>query len=509
MPRQLVGGRRVAQALVCGLVTALLMLTAAPAGARAARSAAIGVDRIAWTPCPDPAAARFRAQCAQLTVPLDWAEPDGPATALALMRVPATGTPRGTVLADSEELGGYGGSQIAYFLQHGDHYLALLPRVHASMDIVVADPRGLGDSSALHCPLAAHDPAVSGFPSDAADLRRLAAHNASTFEACRAASGPLLAWTGLRSQARDIDAVRAALGQRALNWIGQATGGELGVVYAAMFPRRTGRMVLDTVVDPYRSAITGVLDVARAEEAGFAHFVSWCAGVSTDQCVLHGRDPGQVFDSVVTKAAKGMVDGGSLGRPLTAPEVRIAAGTFLVGYPVSWRLLSTAIAQADSGDGTVLGDFVALTYSDPDNTGSRAQACADQPTPATDWSQLHALTEEMAALAPHTGGSSVAWDVYTGCLGRPNSGPPLAATLPARIHPSSTVLVTATTGDPINPYTWGRDVANRLAGSRLLTADANGHGGLDNSPCAAAAIDTYISTGTLPPPGLHCGTAPQ
>jgi pimeloyl-ACP methyl ester carboxylesterase len=508
MPGQLVDGRRVARALICALVTALIMLTTAPAGARAARSAATGVDRISWTPCADPAAAQFRAQCAQLTVPLDWADPDGPTTELALMRVPATGTPQGTVFADSEELGGYGGSQIAYFLQHGGHYLALLPHVHASMDIIVADPRGLGGSSPLRCPLAAHDPAVSGFPADAAELRRLAVHNVSTFEACRAASGPLLAWTGLRSQARDIDAVRAALGQRTLNWIGQAAGAELGVVYAAMFPHRTGRMVLDTVVDPYRSA-TGVLQVARAEEAGFEHFVSWCAGVSSDQCVLHGRDPGRVFDSVVTKAAKGMVDGGSLGRPLTASEVRIAAGTFLVGYPVSWRLLSTAFAQADTGDGTVLGDFVALTYSDPDNTASRAQACADQPTRVTGWSQLHALAEQMAALAPHTGGSSVAWDVYTGCLGRPHSGPPLAATLPARIRPSSTVLVTATTGDPVNPYAWGRDVANRIADSRLLTADANGHGALDNSPCAAVAIDTYVSTGTLPPRGLRCVTPPQ
>ncbi len=417
------------------------------------------IGRIAWTSCSDPAAAQFRAQCAELAVPLDWAAVNGPTTMLALMRIPATGPARGTVLADSEDLGGYGGSEIAFFLQHGVHYLARLARVHAAMDIVLVDPRGRGGSSALRCPLSGHDPRVSPFPSTTADYLHLASHNASVFEGCGAESGPLVTRTGLRAQARDIDTVRAALGQRTLNWIGQATGGELGLVYAALFPHRTGRMVLDTVVDPYRPASARVLDAARAEETAFERFASWCASVPADRCALHGRSPGRVFDEVVAKAAEGGVDGGMLRRPLTAPEVRIAAGQFAVGYPAAWPLLATAIASADAGDGTVLGDYVALTYEDPDYTANRTQACDDQPTEVADYRRLHALADEVEAAAPHTGGSSLAWDVFAGCLGWPRAGRPLADALPARIDPSSTVLVTATTGDPINPYGWGLDVA--------------------------------------------------
>jgi hypothetical protein len=58
--------------------------------------------------------------------------------------------------------------------------------------------------------------------------------------------------------------------------------------------------------------------------------------------------------------------------------------------------------------------------------------------------------------------------------------------------------VTATTGDPITPYAGAVSVAHRLVGSRLLTATVNGHAGLDNSVCARAAIDTYLSTDVLP-----------
>jgi hypothetical protein len=89
-----------------------------------------------------------------------------------------------------------------------------------------------------------------------------------------------------------------------------------------------------------------------------------------------------------------------------------------------------------------------------------------------------------------------------GCVGWPAAQPPL--TLPGEVHPASTILVTATTGDPISPYRWSQDVAHRLTGSRLVTAAIDGHGAFDNSTCAATAIDRYLAEGVLPAAGIVC-----
>jgi len=476
-------------------------LVGADAPAMAAPAPAAAHATITWGACPQPEAAAYRAQCGTLNVPVDWAAPAGASIGLALLRIPATGESTGTVVADSEDLVGFGGSQISFFLDHGANYLSRLPRTHATKDIVVFDPRGLGDSGALDCAVPGYDPQVSSFPETPLGYGRLLAHNASVFVGCHGKPG-LVAHMGLRDQVRDIDALRSALGQARLDWMGQVAGSELGVAYAAAFPARTGRVVLDATVDPYRSAADRARDAAAAEETAFDHFAAWCAAAARNECVLHGQDAREVLDKVVAKAdAGGVSDGSTPPSPLTGAQVRIAVGQFMVGYPFAWGGLATALADAATGDGYGLTVFAAMSYSDPDYTASRAQTCADSPAPAG-FPQLRRLSEQVSRSAPHTGGVSMAWEAMAGCVGWPSARS--ALDLPGRIAPASTVLITATTGDPISPYQWSQDVAGRLAGSRLLTADVDGHGAFDNSSCAAAAIDRYLSDGVLPPSTASC-----
>jgi pimeloyl-ACP methyl ester carboxylesterase len=301
---------------------------------------------------------------------------------------------------------------------------------------------------------------------------------------------------GIQDQVRDVDALRTALGQTRLDWLGQVVGGELGAAYAATFPATTGRVVLDSAVDPYRSAADRADDAATAEETAFAHFTAWCAEAGPDACALAGRDPGQVLDQAVARADAGDVsDGSAPPRSLTGAEVRIAVGQFLVGYPFAWTGLSHGIADAADGDGSTLAGIAAMTYTDPDYTASRAQTCDDFPAP-DGFTRLWALSQHVQHAAPHTGGVSLAWEAMAGCVGRRASAPPLR--LPRRAKPASTVLITATTGDPISPEPWSRDLAARLAGSRTLIADVDGHGAFDNSPAVASAIDAYLADGTLP-----------
>jgi pimeloyl-ACP methyl ester carboxylesterase len=445
------------------VAAAALALVTAPAPASAAPA-------VGWSQCPQPQAAKYHAECATLATA---------GATLALLRIPATETSQGPVFADSQEIDGYGGSQIDFFLRHGDNYLARLPQTHRTHDIVLVDPRGLGASTPVRCPLPAHDPAEPEFPTTPGDIARITAHGASVHVRCAAVTGPLIAHTGLAEQADDLDAVRMAIGMPRLDFLGQAVGAELGVVYAARHPGHVGRLALDTAVDPFLSAARRVLDTAHAEEAAFDRFAAWCAR-TPGQCPLAGQDVGAALDELGTQGVPG----------LTGDEVRIAVGQFLLGYPFAWPGIGHALA----GDTSELAPYVALTYTEPDYTASRAQTCADQPS---DPGQLAALARQVRAAAPHTGGVSLQWDALLSCAGWPD-GRGLAERLPGHLTPASPVLVTATASDPINPSAWAGDLAARITGSHLLIAPVDGHGALDNAPCAAAAIDNYLAAGTLP-----------
>ncbi|MGH3428813.1 MAG: alpha/beta fold hydrolase, partial [Terriglobales bacterium] len=360
---------------------------------------------IAWRGCSQSAATQYHAQCGTLQAPVNWTAPNGPSFGLALLRIPATGTATGVVLADSEDLAGYGGSEISFFLQHGSNFLSRLPHTHATKDIVIFDPRGMGTSTGVNCSVPGHDPRVSAFPATPEAYGPLVSHNMAVFRSCRSMVTGLPLHMGILDQARDVEAIRLALGAPRLNWLGQALGGELGLAYAALYPSHTGAMILDATMDPYRSMADRVTDVAAAEETEFQRFASWCGQVAADRCALHGQDVDKAFDAAVAKADAGGVSGGSeLSRPLTGEELRITAGQFLVGYTFAWGGLAQAIADANKGDGKVFGIYTALTYTEPDYTASRAQVCSDELTGPSDYPQLRRLVGQVSRLAPRTRG---------------------------------------------------------------------------------------------------------
>ncbi|HEY4452684.1 MAG TPA: alpha/beta fold hydrolase, partial [Pseudonocardiaceae bacterium] len=311
-------GSRVAVVALSCLAVGTLLTAGAAAGSTTPES-----ETIAWGPCQQPSAANYQAQCGTVRVPVDWTAPAGPSIDIALLRIPATGPSTGTVVSDSEELGGYGGSQISFFLQHGGNYLSRLPRTHATKDIVIFDPRGMGESAGVACVVPGHDPGVSSFATSAGGYDLLLAHNAASYASCQTSPG-LAAHMGLRDQLRDMDILRSALGQPRLNWLGQADGSELADAYAAAYPGRTGQMVLDASVDPNRSAAGRTFDAAVAEETAFDHFAAWCS--NEPACALHGKDVGRIFDQVVAKADAGEVSTeGTTPRSLTGAEIRITA----------------------------------------------------------------------------------------------------------------------------------------------------------------------------------------
>jgi pimeloyl-ACP methyl ester carboxylesterase len=294
------------------------------------------------------------------------------------------------------------------------------------------------------------------------------------------------------SSARDLDAVRQALGVAKISYFGETDGGLLGATYAAMYPHHVAAMVLDGAADHQLPTLPRLFSAARAGEDLFDRFAAWCH--SSSSCVLQGQDVGAEFDAVVAAANHGQLAG------LTGQQIQVTTSHLVLGEQlIEWPLLGDAIAAALQGDPGIFLALVGLEYADPGYTASRAAGCADFPARPSDLLALAAISKQF----PHLGGLSEWSDLAAVCAGWPipAANPPS----PIRVTGAPPILIVNTTHDSTTPYPWAVRLAQSIAGSRLLTVDVSGHLGFDNSPgCAAKAEDAYLAEGTLPPPGTVC-----
>ena len=259
--------------------------TPAPAPARSAAPstlAAYYAQHLNWQPCD----AGF--ECAQFVVPFDYAKPDGPRFTLPVVKLPAADPAHqvGTLVINP---GGPGGSGVQYALGARQEFPAA---VLARFDIVGFDPRGAGASQpALNCE---NGPQLDTFlatddePSDPARLARVVAASKQFAARCERNSAALLPYVGTPNAARDMDVLRAALGESRLTYLGKSYGTYLGAWYAQLFPHRVRALVLDGSVDPATSA----LDATIAQVQGFQGGVRVVRGVVPDRARLPARELG-------------------------------------------------------------------------------------------------------------------------------------------------------------------------------------------------------------------------
>ncbi|GAA4489308.1 alpha/beta hydrolase [Actinoallomurus oryzae] len=438
-------------------------------------------------------------ECATVTVPLDWSHPDGKKISLAVDRLRATDTSHriGSLLVNP---GGPGGSGTATVGQ-GGMFLgsADLKPLRERFDLVGLDPRGVGDSTPVRCSTPVYDPAAPTFPANEAQYRRLVASSRRHGLDCAKATGPLIGRVDTVSAARDVDAVRAALGESRITWLGVSYGTELGAAYARLFPGRVRAMVLDGAVDHTRSVARDAIDESTAIEREFRRFAAWCA--ATGDCALHGRDVVKDFDALIARAGRGEVEDPALKRSLSAAEVTSATYAYLTMRSM-WPQLGTALAAAEKtpSDASALGQ--ALVGADPTYPAYRAIGCQDFPPDIHGYADLRARMAAVRKAAPHMWRYSEFWDWTTGCSGWPvkAADPPA----PQRITGVPTVLVVGNTYDPSTPYAWARSLARQISGSRLLTYDGDGHTALYHSSCARHDEVNYLLTGRAPAPGTRC-----
>jgi pimeloyl-ACP methyl ester carboxylesterase len=483
----------------------------AQSGSSAPALARFYAQKLAWSDCGDGL------QCAALTVPLNYADPGGRNIQLALIRAPAT-DPAHRIGALVTNPGGPGGSGVD-FIREGLAAEPGQPAVFDSdmrsrFDIVGFDPRGVGGSAPIKClndagmdRFTALDPA----PTTPAGITTLVTADKAYAAACQRNSGELLGAVGTPNAARDMDVLRAALGEPKLDYLGFSYGTYLGAVYAGLFPDRVGRLVLDGPLPPELS--TKELDLQQS--AGFQtelnRFLADCA--AQPNCPL-GRDPASAaanLNAFVAGADRQPIPTGT-GRRLDGALAQTGVLAELYDSPDSWPTLREALTDAMAGHGRQLlsmADEYNGRHSDGhyDNTNEANAAinCLDHPTAVRSVADVQAELPAYRKASDFTGAAD-AWDELTCAF-----WPVPAQSQPAPVHYSGQppILVVGNTDDPATPYPGAKDMANQLGSAVLLTYQGDGHTAYGRgNTCIDDTVDSYFTTGTPPPPNTTCTPIP-
>lgn len=451
------------------------------------------VTPIAWSPCQDGL------QCGSLAVPLDYFRPDSPTIEIAVARHPAEdpGADDGAVVINP---GGPGGSGIDDL---PSELSVLTSGLLEHFDIVSFDPRGVDRSDPVTCGETGSTSVPQGLlpdpvPMTASAQQAVLAGDQAYADACQKASGSLLPYVGTADAARDLDRLRAALGQAQLAYIGHSYGTLLGLTYAQMFPTHVRAMVLDGVIDPALSAEQMVTDQAVGFENVLQQFFTWCR---TSGCPWQeGGDPLQALLDLASRLRGSPLPAGG-GRQAGEGELYTAVLSAL--YNTSgWSQLGSALAQAEAGDGSQL---LAMTDAYDSENGpnsvdaENAITCLDHPAP-TRSSVYPQMAAQAAAAAPFFGPMFV-WGLLQ-CAAWPV--PPTRTPAAVRATGAPPILLVSSSGDPATPHAWAQAVDSELARAALVTWQGDNHVAYYYSPCVRAIDQAYLLDGTLPADGTVC-----
>jgi pimeloyl-ACP methyl ester carboxylesterase len=422
-----------------------------------------------------------------VTVPVDYANPAGPTIAIAIARRPATDQAAkvGVLLVNP---GGPGGSGIET-VQAG-----VLPRaITDRFDVVGFDPRGVGQSSGLQCPLGPDTPYLAD--PDPADPADEAATNDAVDRydaACGQRYRDLLPHLGTRNVAQDMDRIREALGEDRISYLGFSYGTAIGQTYAQLFPTRLRTIVLDGVVDVTKPG----LDSAQAEsfENSLRQFDAACRADPT--CPVRA-DPIGTLDRVRARVAASPMP--------VAGATPLSAGLLEIGvvYPLysrsSWPQLAQALAAADRGDPEPMRTLATAYIQGSNSDTYNAVTCLDNAWP-TDDAQVVDAARATAQRAPHFSGNVLVSGLT--CADWPAPQQPLT---PLQGYGGPPMLILGTTNDPATPYQNSVALAGRLPGSVLLTHRGDGHTVYtDGVRCVDDAVNRYLLDAVLPSPNTVC-----
>ncbi|WP_433438453.1 alpha/beta fold hydrolase [Nonomuraea sp. CA-141351] len=452
-----------------------LVLMSAGGGMRAQHTA----DALDWSLCPND---KVGMQCADLQVPVDWQDPGGRRITLKLGRLASTGTSEGVALI---AYGGPGGPGIALTQSLSGWWTDLRKR----MDIVTWDTRGYGAqfrglSSGLPC-LWTRIP-IPEFPRNDADLGRLSDTNRGQAEVCRQADPVLFANMSSADHARDMEAIRKALGGAKLNYYGASYAGFYGQAYARLFPDQVRTMVLDGTWNHSPADWNSELEeMAKSNEQFLTRFFDWCA---TNGC----KDIPSTWRALVARADRTPVPAAK-NVAYTGRDLQTFAIASAKQGKTAWPALAEAIRKAHDGDASAFVPASGARYPDQ---ATGVTECTDWPR-AADRKELNATITRLRKIAPDAGAASTIATGVLQCIGWPASVTNPPAPLPKTLPPL------------LGAGAWGESDAvaraiGQVAGSVTFAHDGPGHTLYGVNTCARDHINRYFTDKVLPPKNTTC-----
>jgi pimeloyl-ACP methyl ester carboxylesterase len=447
-------------------------------------------------------------QCATVKMPLDYAKPgsDGDLK-LSVIRLPAKNKSQriGSLVTNP---GGPGGSGVEFLRGNA---MAFSQALRDRFDLVGFDPRGVGASNPVRCldgkQLDRYF-ATDSSPDNQGEVDKLVQEGKEFAGGCQTKSARLLPHVGTVDAARDMDVLRAALGDKQLTYFGASYGTYLGAFYADQFPKNVRALVLDGAIDPKLSAEQVNLEQAKGFERALRAFAADC--VRSGGCPL-GNDTRSVLTKISTLLARtdktplknGLGDGRVINEPMAATG--IAAALY---QKEAWPTLRLALNRAaDGNDGTLLLKLAdLLTERKEDGTYSNlmesnmAVNCVDKPFPADVATYAHDAASAKKA-APRFG-PFIVWGSLPCAYWSTKTNEKPHALAAAGAKP---ILVVGTTRDPATPYSWAKGLASELQSGVLLSLDGDGHTAyLAGNRCIGQAVDRYLIQGVPPKKGTMC-----
>ena len=446
--------------------------------------------------------------CATLTVPADYDDPESGTLELEVIRLKAK-DPMGSLILNP---GGPGGSGVDYARAARG---VLTSQLADAYDVVGFDPRGVVSSTPVDC---LEDPeldvlfAADGTPDTPQEVAELAEASTLLGEGCQTLSPDVAPYMDTESAARDMDILRAVLGDEQLNYLGKSYGTYLGAQYAELFPDRVGRVVLDGVLPSSLNSDEITLGQAKAFDMVLRRFVEDC--ITQEDCPLP-RD----VDAGVARIQQFLADldqdplPGIGDRVLTEALGTYAILSYLYFPPTDWDVLRFGLETAFAGDGSVLMDMMDSriqrrpdgTFDNNGNEAFYAVSCLDRPA-VGGVDHAEQLAQDWATEAPVFGpylawGNLPCWEWPMGA-----GTAEAAGELPVfRAEGSGPILVVSTQYDSATPYEWGVQVADELDNATLLSYDGDGHTAYTtSSSCIDDAVDAYFLDGVMPAEGTVC-----
>ncbi|WP_029069546.1 alpha/beta hydrolase [Jonesia quinghaiensis] len=439
-------------------------------------------------------------QCADITAPMDWNDPESETITIAAQMYEARGDAKGTVIINP---GGPGGS--------GVELVGVAPLIFGedlleNYNVLGFDPRGVSASSAVTCYDAPEMDRYLSLSVNTVNEKTLPIlqEEADKFaQACLDNTGDLLGHVDTISSARDVDLLRSVMGDEKLHYLGFSYGTQLGATYAGLFPENVGRMVLDGAIDPRLTPFEQTIEQAQGFESSLRLYVDSCLS-TPESCPLTGTT-----DEAMEQISELLDDISATPLQTDDPDGRVLTRSLAfygVAYPmyapVIWDQLSAALDSAmNTNDGSLLLDLSDQYFGreDGEYTSNQTEAfnainCMDS-RGTEDLAGMDEEAQKIVDAAPVMGESFTYGGV--GCANWPfdvvESDYDMAA------PGAAPILVVGTTNDPATPYKWAEGLAEVLESGVLITSEGDGHTAYGQSTqCIIDTVDAYFVDGTVP-----------